>query len=246
MEMRQLRYYVNLTRFVILNISVISILLFVQNMNLQVFAPLGSFMIYSDIYTGGGNTSMPLNIFDPVNKTIYAGESIKWTNPTAGKPYPHMVVFFGNASDNQQKQKILDLSKSLPASDPESVINNLNNLVETVSNIKENGSELIDARSILYPSLIESSSQPTVSYLDPQGNRLYKGATYNITGQEPYINSGLIWTGGKVPENFFKIYSFIMTFKKTGTYNYQCLLHPGMEGTVIVEPNPGKLGIQVK
>jgi plastocyanin len=37
-----------------------------------------------------------------------------------------------------------------------------------------------------------------------------------------------------------------MTFKKTGTYNYQCLLHPGMEGTVIVEPNPVKLGIQVK
>jgi hypothetical protein len=94
---------------------------------------------------------MPLNIFDPVNKTIYTGESIKWTNPTGGKPYPHMVVFFGNASDNQQKQKILDLSKSSPASDPESVINNLNNLVETVSNIKENGSELIDARSILYP-----------------------------------------------------------------------------------------------
>ena len=73
---------INLTRFVILSISVISILFFVQNMNLQVFATLGSFMIYSDVYTGGGNTSMP-----------------------------------------------------------ESVINNLNNLVETVSNIKENGSD---------------------------------------------------------------------------------------------------------
>lgn len=81
---------INLTRFVILSISVISILFFVQNMNLQVFATLGSFMIYSDVYTGGGNTSMPLNIFDPVNKTIYTGESIKWTNPTGGKPYPHM------------------------------------------------------------------------------------------------------------------------------------------------------------
>ena len=235
----------SLTRFVILSITLISVFLFTQGMNFQVFAPLGSYMIYSDVYTGGGNTSMPLNEFDPVNKTIYAGESIKWTNPTAGKPYPHMVVFFSNSSNNQLRQKILELANSLHTSNSESIINNLNNLMERVSNVRENGSELIDARAILFPSLIRSSSDPSVIYLDAQGNRLFKGATYNLTGQEPFLNSGLIWAGGTVPGNFPKIYSFIVSFEKTGTYNYQCLLHPGMEGTVTVTPNPGKMGIQV-
>jgi plastocyanin len=234
------------TILLILSVVFISGFLLAQGLILKAFAyHMGPVFIYSDVYTGGGNTSMPLNEFDPVSKKIFAGESIKWTNPTAGKPYPHMVVFFSNSSDNQLKQKILNISKSLSASNYESIINNLNNLMEKVSSERENGSEVIDARSILFPSLINSSSQPTVFYLDPQGNRLYKGATHNMTGQEAYVNSGLIWAGGTVPGNFSKIYSFIVTFEKTGTYNYQCLLHPDMKGTVVVKPNPGRLGIIV-
>ena len=236
----------NLTIFVILNLVVVSVFLFAYNVNLQAFGyHFGPIIIYSDVYTGGGNSSEPSNEFDPVNKTIFTGESVKWSNPTSGKPYPHMVVFFGNATDNPIRQKILNISESLSTSDSESIIDNLNNLMEKVSNERENGSEIIDSRSILFPSLITSSSQPTVSYLDPQGNRLYKGATYNITGQESYINSGLIWAGGTVPGNFPKIYSFIVTFEKSGTYNYQCLLHPDMKGTVLAKPNPGRLGILV-
>ena len=224
----------------------ISGFLLIQGMSLKAFAyHMGPVIIYSDVYTGGGNTSMPLNEFDPVNKKIFAGESIKWSNPTAGKPYPHMVVFFGNSSDSQLKQKIVNLSNSLSASNSESIISNLNNLMEKVSSKRENGSEIIDARSILFPSLINSSSQPTVYYLDPQGNRLYKGASYNMTGQEAYLSSGLVWAGGTVPGDFLKIYSFTVTFEKTGTYNYKCLLHPDMKGTVIVKPNPGRLGIMV-
>lgn len=232
--------------FVMLSVTIISVFLYLQSIDLQTFAyHMGPVIIYADVYAGGGNTSMHINEFDPVKKEIFAGESIKWSNPTAGKPYPHMVVFFGNSSDNQLKQKILNISRSLSASNSESIINNLDNLMEKVSSERENGSEIIDARSILFPSLINSSSQLTVFYLDSQGNRLYKGATYNITGQEVYVNSGLIWAGGTVPDDFSKIYSFTVTFEKTGTYNYQCLLHPDMKGTVIVKPNPGRLGIIV-
>ena len=237
----------NLTIFVILSVAMFPAFIIVQTISLQAFAfHLGPIIIYSDVYTGRGNTSIPLNEFDPVKKEIFAGESIKWSNPTAGKPYPHMVVFFGNASDNQLKLKILNLSKSLSASNSDTIINNLTKLMEKVSNKRENGSKIIDARSILFPSLINSSSKPSVIYLDPNGNSLYKGATYNITGQEPYLNSGLIWAGGTVPGKFSKIYSFTVTFKNTGTYNYQCLLHTGMEGTVIVKTNPGFMGIQIK
>lgn len=198
-------------------------------------------MVYSNVYTGGGNTSIPLNQFDPIEKEIVTGESIKWSNPTAGKPYPHMVVFFGNTSDNQLKLKILNMSKSLSASNSESIINNLNNLMEGVSNERENVSETIDARSILFPSVINSTSKPNVFYLDPQGNRLYKGPTYNMTGQVPYLNSGLIWAGGTVPGNFSNIYSFIVKFDNTGTYKYQCLLHPGMEGSVLGKDQSRKI-----
>ena len=233
--------------FGILVVTIACAFILDQSMNFQVNGVhFGNIRVYSNVYTGGGNTSMPLNEFDPIKKEIYTGETIKWSNPTAGKPYPHTVVFFGNASDNQVRLKILNLSKSLSAPNSESIINNLNNLMKGVNNEKENGTETIDARSVLFPTVINSSSQPTVSYLDPHGNRLYKGATHNITGQEPYINSGLIWpAGGTVPSNFPKIYSFTMTFDNTGTYNYQCLLYPDMKGTVIVKPNPGRLGIIV-
>lgn len=232
--------------FMILMVTVISVFLFAQSMSFKAFGyHFGPINIYSDVFTGSGNTSIPLNEFDPVKKEIFTGESIKWSNPTAGKPYPHMVVFFGNTSDNQLNLKILNMFKSLSALNSESIINNLNNLMEGVRNEKENISEIIDGRSILFPSVINSSSQPTVFYLDPQGNHLFNGAVYNMTGQETYVNSGLIWAGGTVPGNFSKIYSFIVTFKNPGTYNYQCLLHPGMEGTVIVKPNPGMLGIKI-
>lgn len=217
-----------------------------QIMNSQVYGiHFGDLRIYPNVYTGGGNTSMPLNEFDPIKKEIFTGESIKWSNPTAGRPYPHMVVFLSNTTDEQLKLKISNITKSLNASSYESVINNLNKLMKGVSNERDNESEIFNAKSILLPSVINSSSQPTVYYLDPAGNHLYKGAVYNMTGQEPYVNSGLIWAGGLVPGNFSKIYSFTVTFKNVGIYNYQCLLHPDMEGTVIVKPNPGRLGIIV-
>ena len=234
------------TLFWILIIAIAYAFILDQSMNSQVYGiHFGDLRIYSNVYTGGGNTSMPLNEFDPIKKEIFAGESIKWSNPTAGRPYPHMVVFLSNTTDEQLKLKISNITKSLNASSYESLINNLNKLMKAVSNEKDNESEIFNARSILLPSVINSSSQQTVFYLDPEGSHLFKGAVYNMTGQEPYVNSGPIWAGGTVPGNFSKIYSFIVTFKNVGTYNYQCLLHPDMEGTVIVKPNPGRLGIQI-
>jgi plastocyanin len=49
------------------------------------------------------------------------------------------------------------------------------------------------------------------------------GSTYNGTG---FVSSGLLIPG----ENYS------LTFTKAGTYIYQCLIHPGMSGLVIVQP----------
>ena len=73
------------------------------------------------------------------------------------------------------------------------------------------------------PELFMASSEglelnPAVAF--PAG-----GPDYDGTG---YVNSGILpETGGT---------SFALTFTKAGSYGYICLLHPGMAGTVIVQP----------
>jgi len=212
---------------------------------MQVFGShFGDIRIYSNVYTGVGNTSSPINEFDPMNKEIYVGESIKWNNPTAGKPYPHTVTFFSNESNNVIRSKISNITRSFNSSNTESLIENMNKWMLALGNGDGSRTNTFNARSILLPSVI-NSSQSTIYYLDPSGNHVFKGAMYNMSRTESYLNSGLIWAGGDIPGNFSKIYSFTVTFKNTGTYNYQCLLHPGMKGTVVVKPNPGILGINV-
>ena len=61
------------------------------------------------VFTGGGNNSNPINEFDPINKEIHITEIIKWSNPTAGLPYPHKVTFIGNESSPLLKSKISTL-----------------------------------------------------------------------------------------------------------------------------------------
>ena len=57
------------------------------------------------------------------------------------------------------------------------------------------------------------------------------GSTYNGTG---FVNSGvLVFTvppGSKAPP------TFKLTFTQPGTYSYDCLIHPGMDGVVTVVP----------
>lgn len=57
------------------------------------------------------------------------------------------------------------------------------------------------------------------------------GSTYNGTG---FVNSGiLIFT---VPQNSKAPPMFKLTFTQPGTYTYDCLVHPGMDGTISVAP----------
>lgn len=51
------------------------------------------------------------------------------------------------------------------------------------------------------------------------------GPTYDGTG---YVNSGLLPNQNSA--------QFALTFTKPGTYTYVCLLHPGMNGVVVVQP----------
>ena len=204
----------------------------------------GSTVIYSDVFTGSGNTSKPINEFDPVNREIYSGEIVKWSNPTAGSPYPHIVAFISNQSAELQS-KISNIARPLETSNAQSVVKNLNELLVDDDEENNKTNQTFNSRSIIFPSVINSSNM-SVTYLNASSNQLFKGAQFNFTGNETYLNSGLIWAGGVIPDGFPKINSFIVTFDKPGTYHYQCLLYPEMKGSIIVKPNPGKFGILMK
>jgi LPXTG-motif cell wall-anchored protein len=60
--------------------------------------------------------------------------------------------------------------------------------------------------------------------LNPMSSFPVGGPTYDGTG---FVGSGILDGVGA---------SFSLTFTKAGTYNYVCLLHPGMNGRVAVQP----------
>jgi hypothetical protein len=99
----------------------------------------------------------------------------------------------------------------------------------------ENSNHSFDSTSLLFPSVINSSDL-LVSCLNPNGHELFKGSVYNFTDDTTYLNSGLIWAGGVIPNGFPKMNFFIVTFMKPGTYHYQCLIYPEMRGIITARP----------
>lgn len=70
------------------------------------------------------------------------------------------------------------------------------------------------------------SGAPQPSPFSPAAQTPAGGSTYDGTG---FVNSGIV-----PPVPGHNTYS--LTFTKAGTFPYVCLLHPGMVGTVIVQP----------
>jgi plastocyanin len=200
----------------------------------------GKITVASNVYTGGGNSSNHINKFDPVNREVYANETVQWSNPTAGKPYPHMVTIIGNQSPPILESKISNFSRILQTTDFQSVnfqqlSNNLNKFNSENTMHTANSTRGFNATSVLFPSVINSSGLK-VSYLDPYGNWADNGAVYNMTGKETFLNSGLIWNGDMKSKGFFNVKTFTVKFMNPGTYHYQCLIHPEMKGTITVKP----------
>lgn len=73
-----------------------------------------------------------------------------------------------------------------------------------------------------------------VAITNGQTQYLPLNANYTMTGDESYVNSGLIWPEGQVPPGLPEITSFSVKFQEAGTYNYLCILHPWMAGTITV------------
>ena len=63
----------------------------------------------------------------------------------------------------------------------------------------------------------------------PSGVRNVKGAQVGVEDGTKLVGSGLFTGNGNPPK-------FVLTFTKAGTYQYQCAIHPNMNGAITVLP----------
>jgi len=175
---------------------------------------------------GGGNATIPLNIFHPQNITISKNGSVEWTNPTAGISYPHTVTF------------ALDNNLTLPNA---KMLNSSTNSNQDKHSAKSLNGTLIGNKIGIDPAILPTvvSANNSINYLNPQSNQDHNGPQYNITGNEKFVNSGFIWPKGNVSSGFSNITAFTVRFNQVGVYHFQCLIHPEMTGIVTVTPAPG-------
>jgi len=185
--------------------------------------------IVYDADAGGGNATIPLNIFQPADITINESANIKWQNPTLGISYPHTVAFV-RADSNISLPRINLLN-----------VSNYSNLINSTSQLNTNNT--IDIKYAVLPSVVFANN--SVNYLNPYGNPGGDGAQYNFTGTEKYVNSGFIWPEGHVPKGVANITSFTVKFKEQGVYHFECLIHPEMRGNVTVTPPNTPMGISI-
>jgi plastocyanin len=175
------------------------------------------------VAAGGGNTTAPWTVFVPQETRINAGDTVVWDNPTEGAAEPHTVTFVLDNSTMAGIVSPLGVSNTTeftvipPGSNNEPILipgeGGMNTLIA------------VNARTF-NPTIIDS--QGAFQFMDPNAN-------YSMTGDEKYVNSG--WF---LPTGLEGLYpgsgnTFSVTFETPGTYEYLCILHPWMTGSVVVE-----------
>jgi plastocyanin len=175
------------------------------------------------VEAGGGNSSISLSAFFPKTIEINSGESVKWINPTQ-VPEPHTVTFiFSNETYAEVFSPFaVDNSTQFMPIPPNA------NSEPTIVPQGPEGTKLVIG-------LNDRAFNPFVIDAESNIERLALNANYSINGTEKYVNSGTITPEGLTPPGWPPISEFIVTFEKPGTYDYLCIFHPWMTGSVIVK-----------
>jgi plastocyanin len=175
------------------------------------------------VAAGGGNATAPWTIFVPEEIRIKAGDTVVWDNPTEGAAEPHTVTFVFDNSTIARVEAPLGVSNTTeftvipPGSNNDPILMPGEEGINTVV--------AVNARTF-NPTVIDS--QGAVQFMNPNSN-------YSMTGDERYVNSG--WF---LPTGLEGLYpgsgnTFSVTFEEPGTYEYLCIIHPWMTGSVVVE-----------
>src|SRR5215204_1172760 len=176
------------------------------------------------VAAGGGNATAPWTIFVPQNVEINAGESVTWYNPTEEAAEPHTVTFIldNNTMAGVVSPLLVANTTKFTSLPPGS--NNEPVLLPDMTGSGMNTLLAVNARTF-EPAIIDA--QGNVTFMKPNAN-------YSMTGTEKYINSGWFLPNGLEGEYPGSGNTFTVKFEKQGTYDYLCILHPWMTGSVIV------------
>ena len=174
-----------------------------------------------EIAAGGGNYTAPFTVYIPDEIEVNVGQPVNWYNPTeVGEP--HTVTFVMDNSTMAGVVSPLSISNTTTFS---ALPPNSNN--EPILMPGQDGTNTIiavNARTF-NPAVIDSSGN--VEFMSPNAN-------YTIDGTEMYVNSGWFLPKGMEQGYPGAGNTFTVTFEKPGTYNYLCILHPWMTGSITV------------
>lgn len=173
------------------------------------------------VQAGGGNGTAPLTTFSPQQVQIKAGDSVSWYNPTqVGEP--HTITFiFDNKSMTGFATPFSTSSSAQFMSLPRA-----SNSQPLIMPGKGGMSTIVAINARVYnPAVIGASGN--VKLAGPNAN-------YTLSGTEKYVNSGFLLPKGLDKDYPGSSNTFTVTFQKAGVYNYICIIHPWMQGKVVV------------
>jgi plastocyanin len=172
------------------------------------------------VQAGNGTGDIAMTVYSPKEVEILSGQSVTWYNPTAVAE-PHTVSFI---FDNKAKADLVapfviptnstKLSPLIPNSNTEALLTPDNTAIIAVN------------KRVFNPVVIDSNDKVIP---------IEENANYTLTGTEKYVNSGWLLPNGLEQAYPGSGNSFTVKFQNAGNYNYLCLIHPYMTGTVTVK-----------
>jgi plastocyanin len=207
----------HLTLMIVTVATILSVIQVLQMTNNYASATTSSTIVQS------GESTTPLAVFSPQTVEINAGENVTWINPTKVAE-PHTITFFLDNSTNSGIVAPLSVSNTTKFMTIPPGSNNEPILLPADNNTGMNTIIAVNARTY-NPTAIDS--QGAVSFLKLNSN-------YSMKGTEKYVNSGWILPKGLEQQYPGSGNTFTLTFEKPGAYDYICVIHPWMTGSVRV------------
>jgi plastocyanin len=223
---------------VILSISAVVILLGTIGLTkMNISAVYAQEEEVKEVQAGTGVGNAALTLFSPQLVQIKAGQSITWYNPTP-VPEPHTVTFVLNNNKSYAADLIAPFTiSSITTSNSTQIMPLIpNSNIEPLMTPDNNAIIAINKRA--YNPVVVTEDSTTIGGGGGGGKNvtyMKQNANYSMSGTEDYVNSG--WLLPKGQESLYpgSGNTFTMTFQKAGTYDYLCIIHPYMTGTVVVK-----------
>jgi plastocyanin len=174
------------------------------------------------VEAGGGGISAVRHQFLPQKLEISPGQSVTWYNPSSVAE-PHTVTF---ALDSKTTTE-LTAPFIVPNSTKFVPLPPRSNSQPMIFRTKDGINTVVGLNARVFNAVVIDSNE-NVRFL-------YPNAQYVMIGTEKYLNSGWLLPQGKEQSFLGSANTFTVTFKKPGTYNYICIIHPWMKGSIIVK-----------